>query len=130
MTHKQIQDDVIKKYRIDLCDGTKCLDGDWHRTHAHVRSRRVCKWKRANSARSTFTLLHEVGHIENNESWMRRAEEEYYATQWAAERAREYGIEIPEELRELYQDYIDREKARGKRRGGQGYGALQVDWGD
>ena len=128
MTHKQIQDDVIKKYRIDLCDGTRCIDGDWSRTHAHVRSRRVCKWKQANSARSTFTLLHEVGHIETTKAGMRRAEEEYFATQWAIERAKEYELDIPENIRKDYQDYIDREVARGKRRGGLGYGDLRLTW--
>lgn len=119
-----IQNEVIQKYRIDICDGTKCKDGDWSRTHAHVKIRRVCKWKQANSIQSTFTLFHEIGHIETTKSSMRRAESEYYATVWALERCKEYGLTVPEKVIKDYQDYIDMEIARGKRRGGSGYGRL------
>lgn len=125
MTYAQIQDHVIKKYRIDICDGTKCKN-DWQRTHAHVKQRRVCKWKRANSIQSTFTLLHEVGHIETTKAGMRRAEEEYYATVWALERCKEYGITVPQKTIDLYQEYIDYTKDRGERRGGSGYGSLSL----
>lgn len=128
MNYIDVQNEVIRKYRVDLCDGSKCKDGDWSRTHAHPRERRVCKWKQKNSIQSTFTLLHEVGHIETKKSKMRRAESEYYATVWAIERCREYGIEVPERSRKLYQDYIDREVDRGKRRGGTGYGNLVLSW--
>ena len=121
MTYLQIQNDIIRKYRVDLCNGTKCKN-DWSRTHAHVKKRRVCKWKRANSFQSTFTLLHEVGHIETTRSGMRRCEEEFYATVWALERCREYGLKVPEKTIRVYQDYIDVEKVRGIRRGGVGYG--------
>lgn len=127
MTHYEIQQEVIEKYRVDICDGTKCRN-DWQRTHAHVKQRRVCKWKRANSIKSTFTLLHEVGHIETTKSRMRRAEEEFYATEWAIERCKEYGLTIPDSIKTLYQDYIDMEVERGERRGGTGYGNLQLHW--
>ena len=112
-----IQNEVISKYRVDICDGTKCKD-DWHRTHAHVKQRRVCKWKQANSIQSTFTLLHEIGHIETTTSKMRRCESEYYATVWAINVCKEYNLEIPESIQKLYQDYINREHDRGVRRGG------------
>lgn len=127
MTHKEIQQEVIEKYRVDICDGTKC-ENDWGRVHAHVKERRVCKWKQANSIKSTFTLLHEVGHIETTKSRMRRAESEYFATVWAIERCREYGLQIPDSIRKLYQDYIDRTADRGVRRGGTGYGDFQLHW--
>lgn len=127
MTHAQIQAEIIAKYRVDICDGTKCKN-DWRRTHAHVKQRRVCKWKQANSILSTFTLLHEVGHIETTKSWMRRAEEEYYATEWAIERCKEYGLKIPDTIRKLYDDYIEMEKDRGQRRGGTGYGDYTLNW--
>lgn len=125
MTHSEIQADVICKYRIDICDGTKCSN-DWQRTHAHVKERRVCKWKKANSIQSTFTLLHEVGHIMTTTSKMRRAESEYHATVWAIEKAEEYGITIPQSIIDRYQRYIDMELDRGKRRGGSGYGSLKL----
>ena len=117
MKYKEIQDKVIKEYRVDLCDGTKCSN-DWCRTHAHVKKRRVCKWKQTNSVQSTFTLFHEIGHIETTKSYMRRCEEEYYATLWAIERCKEYGIAIPEKVIRDYQAYIDMEHDRGVRRGG------------
>lgn len=125
MSHYEIQEDIIRKYRVDICDGSKCKN-DWRRTHAHVKERRVCKWKRASSVQSTFTLLHEVGHIETTTSGMRRCESEYFATVWALERCREYGIKVPEKTIRAYQDYIDREKDRGVRRGGSGYGNLSL----
>ena len=113
-----IQNEVISKYRIDICDGTKCKDGDWQRAHAHPRQRRVCKWKQTNSIASTFTLLHEIGHIEANHGKMRRCEEEYHATVWALEKCKEYGLQVPKKTLILYQDYINREHDRGRRRGG------------
>lgn len=133
MKFTEIQNEVIKKYNIDLCDGTKCKDGDWSRTHAHPKQRRVCKWKQSNSIVSTLTLFHEIGHIENNNSKMRRCEEEYYATVWAIDRLREYGIldKVSVKQKELYQDYIYNELARGIRRGGKGYPTkdeLTLDW--
>ena len=123
MKYIRIQNEVIKKYNIDLCDGTKCKDGDWSRTHAHIRQRRVCKWKQSNSIVSTFELFHEIGHIENNNSTMRRCEQEYYATVWAIDKLREYGIldKLSTKQKELYQNYIYRELDRGIRRGGKGY---------
>lgn len=112
-----IQNEIIKKYRVDICDGTKCKN-DYRRTHAHVKIRRVCKWKQVNSFESTFTLLHKVGHIETTTSKMRRCEEEFYATVWAIEKCKEYGLEIPDKTLKLYQDYINMEHDRGIRRGG------------
>lgn len=126
MNYKDIQNEVIKKYRIDICDGTRCKDGDWSRTHAHQKQRRVCKWKQANSIQSTFTLLHEIGHIVNNSSWMRRAEQEFYATKWAIKECKQYGIEVPQKLIKEYQDYIDMTLDRGVRRGGEDYSKLKL----
>lgn len=122
MNYIQIQNEVIKKYKIDLCDGTKCKDGDWSRMHAHIKLRRVCKWKQKNSIQATFDLLHEIGHIETTKSYMRRSEEEYYATVWAINKCKEYNISIPEKIIKDYQDYINEEVVRGKRRYGSGYG--------
>lgn len=127
MAYKQIQDEIITNYRIDICDGTKC-ENDWRRTHAHPQKRRVCKWKPVNSIQSTFTLLHEVGHIETYKSTMRRAESEYYATEWAIKKCHEYGLTVPSSIREAYQNYINMEIDRGKRRGGSGYGNLTLQW--
>ncbi len=117
MKYLELQREIIARYDIEICDGTLCRD-DWHRTHAHVAERRVCKWEAKNSVLSTFTLLHEIGHIETSKRTMRRCESEYFATVWALRCAREYGIEIPEKLIDRYQNYIMLEYTRGIRRGG------------
>ena len=125
MSYIDIQNEVISKYKIDICDGTKCKN-DWRRTHAHVKERRVCKWKQANSVQSTFKLFHEIGHIMTTKSTMRRAESEYYATVWAMEEMKKYGLEVPQKTIDEYQEYIDMEIDRGIRRGGSGYGKLKL----
>lgn len=112
-----IQNEVIQKYRIILDEHSTC----WGRMHAHVKERKICKWHQANSIASTFDLFHEIGHIETTKGWMRRCEEEYYATVWAIEKAHEYGLTIPEHIIKEYQDYIDDELAKGIRRHGSGY---------
>ena len=133
MTLIEIQNEVIKKYRIDICDGTRCKDGDWDRTHAHPKQRRVCKWRQTASIRSTFDLFHEIGHIENNNSKMRRCEEEYHATVWAIEKMKEYGIadKISGVIKKDYQWYIHNELDRGLRRHGKDYPTreeLTLEW--
>lgn len=117
MNYIQIQEDAIRKYRVTINTTSKC----WRRMHAHIKSRTICKWRPVNSAKATFELLHEIGHIETTTSKMRRCEEEYHATAWALERCREYGVTVPKNLIDLYQAYIDRELDRGIRRGGVGY---------
>lgn len=120
MTYIEIQNEIIKRYRVNIDTYSLCRQ----RMHAHVKERRICKWKQTNSVQATFDLLHEVGHIETTKSWMRRAEQEYYATVWAIERCREYGIKIPLKVWERYQNYIIREADRGYRRGGRNYGDI------
>lgn len=127
MTLKEIQQDAILRYNITINTKSTC----WGRTHAHIKGRMICKWKPKRSIHSTFTLLHEIGHIETNKFNMRRCEQEFYATQWAVDRFHEYGLEIPDSIRETYQDYIDEELARGLRRGGKNYPeSLKVKWGN
>ena len=75
---------------------------------------------------ATFDLLHEVGHIETTTSGMRRYEAELYATQWALDRCREYGIVIPRKTYEAYREYIQRTLDRGVRRGGSGYPKMDL----
>lgn len=117
MNIKELQDEIIKEYRITIVENSTCR----RRTHVHVKQRKICKWKQKSSIKSTFTLLHEIGHCENNNSKMRRCEEEYYATQWALDKCREYNIDVPEKIIDIYQKYIYRELDRGLRRGGIGY---------
>ena len=113
----EIQNELISQYRVKLDPHSTC----WMRTHAHVKERRICKWCQRNSISSTFTLMHEIGHLETTKSRMRRCESEYYATQWAIDKAREYGLEIPDKIIAEFQEYIDMELRRGLRRHGTGY---------
>lgn len=114
----EIQNEVIKKYKIKLCYGDLCKN-DWGRTHAHIKRRTVCKWKQKNSVQSTFDLLHEIGHIMTTKGHYRRCEAEYYATLWALKVAREdYGLIIPNSTVQAYNKYIAMEHDRGTRRGG------------
>lgn len=122
MTYKEIQEDVIRRYNIKIETNSKC----WGRMHAHVRERKICKWKPKNSVQATFDLLHEIGHIETTKSGMRRMEAELYATLWACDRCREYGIKIPPKTWEGYRDYIYMERDRGIRRGGKGYPDIEL----
>ncbi|MBR5227544.1 MAG: hypothetical protein IKV94_02795 [Clostridia bacterium] len=116
-TNRQIQDDLIKQYKITIEPNSKC----YGRTHVHIKKRTICKWKQTNSIVSTFTLLHEIGHCENNNSKMRRCEEEYNATQWALDKCVELNIDVPLKIIQKYQRYIYNELARGLRRNGSGY---------
>lgn len=122
MNYKDIQKEVIERYRVKIDTNSSC----WGRMHAHVKERRICKWKAKNSIQATFDLFHEIGHIETTTSKMRRMESELYATLWAFDRCREYGLKIPAKTFELYRDYIWRELERGKRRGGTGYPEIDL----
>lgn len=117
MTFRQIQDEIVERYRVNLDEHSTC----YGRMHAHVKERRVCKWHQKNSIQATFDLFHEIGHIETTKSKMRRCESEYHATVWAIERCKEYGLTIPKKTLNNYQRYIFDELDRGIRRGGRNY---------
>lgn len=123
MTYIEIQNEVIKKYKVVIVENSTCKT----RTHAHCDgTRRICKWKQANSLKSTFTLLHEIGHIMTKTSKMRRCESEYYATIWALERCKEYGLNVIINIIYEYQRYIYMELDRGIRRGGTYDGTFDI----
>lgn len=117
LNYLDLQKEVIEKYRITIVENSKCRS----RMHAHVKQRKVCKWKPMSSSKATFELLHEIGHCETFKGWMRRCESEFYATQWALDRCKEYGVDVPDNLVENYQRYVYRELDRGLRRGGSNY---------
>ena len=114
MDYTTIQNEVIQKYNIKIETDSKC----WKRTHAHIDgSRRVCKWNQANSYASTFTLFHEIGHIETHKKSYKRYEQEYYATTWGTDKMKEAGLPIKRKKVQKYKDYIRRTYERGIRRG-------------
>ena len=111
-----VQIRAISEYHISVSDD--CIHGHHTRVHAHPKERHICKWRYKNSYRNTLTLLHEIGHIENNWPGMKRAWQEYHATTWAIDKLKEYGLPINEDYIFRYQRYIITEIARGRRRGG------------
>ncbi len=137
MDYIGIQKEVIEKYDITLCNGTM-NDGNtcphaWRRTHSCNMARKIYKWNFKNSIEATLNLFHEIGHQEMRTGRMRRCESEYYATVWAIDKLKEYGIlnRVPEKQKELYQNYIYTELDRGLRRGGKNYPTKQtlaLDW--
>lgn len=112
-----IQNEVIKDCKVKINTNSKCHS----RTHAHIKTKTICKWKQQNSIQSTFTLFHEIGHIRTYHSSMRRCESEYYATIWAIEKFKEYDLIVPESILDKYQRYIYMELDRGLRRHGKNY---------
>jgi len=114
---KDLQDEIIKQYKMTINEHSTC----YSRTHVHVQKRMICKWKQSSSIKSTFTLLHEIGHCENNNSKMRRCEQEFYATKWALDKCKELNIKVPDKIVACYQKYVYRELDRGLRRYGVGY---------
>lgn len=122
----EIQKEMLKRYNVAICDG-KCNGKEcphaWRRTHSCRMARKIYKWDFKNSIRATFDLFHEIGHQETTTNKMRRCESEYFATVWAINKMKEYGLvdKIDDKTKKLYQDYILRERNRGLRRGGKGY---------
>lgn len=121
MTYSEIQKDILSRTLVKV--SPVCIKGCKSRMHAHLKERTVCKWIPKNSVQCTFDLFHEIGHIMTNNSSMRRCEEEYSATQWAIDSLKSYGVTIPKRTIDAYQDYINDELNRGKRRGGSNYPA-------
>ena len=115
MTYTEIQNELIAKYNVTIVDKSTC----WARTHAHCfdGTRRICKWNRAESYASLFTLCHEIGHLETTLKGMLRCEEESLATKWGIAKIKEYGLPIKRRYLNEYKRYIKRAYDRGVRRG-------------
>ena len=110
----EIQNKEIKLWNITNDKNSTC----WSRTHAHCDgTRRICKWKQANSYISLFTLLHEIGHIETDKKGMKRAEQESCATKWAVLRLKSLNIPIKRKVVSKYKAYTLTTYNRGLRRG-------------
>ena len=54
-----------------------------------------------------FEMLHEIGHILNNNNSMKKCEREYYATVWAIKESKKYNLNISNNCKRLYQNYIN-----------------------
>jgi len=53
-----------------------------------------------------FAFLHEIGHVLTNKPNQKRYLQEYLATQWAIEEAKNIGFDVPNNFIKIYQDYI------------------------
>jgi hypothetical protein len=54
-----------------------------------------------------FEMLHEIGHILNNDDSMKKCEREYNATVWAIKESKKYRLNISNNCKKLYQNYIN-----------------------
>ena len=104
---------LIKKYDVVLDPNSAC----WARTHAHPKTRRICKHTPKNSYQSLFTLLHEIGHIETYRPKLKRCESESLATEWAVRELRQLGLPVKRKVVDKYKQYIKMTYERGLRRG-------------
>ena len=53
-----------------------------------------------------FAFLHEVGHVLTNKPYQKRCLQEYLASQWALEEAKNFQFYVSEDIIDLYQRYI------------------------
>ncbi len=53
-----------------------------------------------------LAFLHEIGHVMTNTPNMKRYYQEYLATQWALDEAKEIGFDVPRSYIGVYQRYI------------------------
>ena len=54
-----------------------------------------------------FEMLHEIGHVLNNNDYMKKCEREYYATMWAINESKKYKLNISNDCKKMYQNYIN-----------------------
>ena len=106
--------EYLRKHEIELRTNSVC----WSRPHAHVKGRIICKMALPRGRVSFFHFLHEVGHIAHPKGGVGyRAQEEYWATEYAKDEMRKCGISVPRKTLAEYSDYIQRTLDRGIRRG-------------
>ena len=108
-----LQETMIAKYGIKVTVMSPC----WQRTHIHIKTRMLCKWKQKNSYDSTFILFHEIGHVMTTTPNMKRCEKESEATRWAVNQFRELGIPIRRKVVSKYKKYVRMSYERGVARG-------------
>lgn len=112
--YKELSEQMISKFNINIVQQSTC----WSRMHAHCDgTRRICKWIPAESYRSLYDLLHEIGHIETNKAGMKRCEQESEATLWANAHIKELGLPLKRKIINKFKKYIRRTYDRGIRRG-------------
>lgn len=96
-----LQERLLREHDVILCDGT--IDGikcQFHSITVHrcafhkgPENRRIRNWKQENTVKSTFVLLHEIGHLYGRYDY--KVEDEYKATEWALRRCLELHL-IPD----------------------------------
>lgn len=103
-----VVDNTIEKTNDEL-DGIIAKSNENYYAYAEITNKKVyLKLKCIENPNNIdlFSILHEIGHIETNLSYMWRVEQEYLATQWALDHCDMYGITVSRELLEQQQNYI------------------------
>ena len=98
---------------IQWCKG-ECGRNSHRRAFADPKSRTVHMSHKVTQRSVLLTGLHEIGYIVANTPDMKRWQREKTATQWAYERMKELGINVPRQARQDYRDYVGRMKQWGK----------------
>lgn len=86
-----------------------CAEPGSHKRGFAVKKTRTVHLARGYATRSTLhRLLHEIGHVVNDEAGMKRWEREAAANRYAAERMRAYGLSIPRKVTHSANAYVGR----------------------
>ena len=131
-----VQEQLIREYDVVLCDGTfngracEYRNMTAHRCAYHNgdRNRRVRNWRQENTLKSTFILLHEIGHLYGRYEY--KVEDEYKATEWALRWCRELHLIPDRDMITSKQISINRvyDKYAEKFRGFDLFGLEKPDW--
>ena len=102
----------LDAHGIRWCTG--CDEYNGHRRGFAIRKDRTVHLESQIATRSSLhRALHEVGHIVNDESGMRRFQKEEAANRYAARRMRELGVSIPRKVAASGRRYVARMKRWG-----------------
>ena len=105
--------DELDSNKIAWC--TRCDDKRSHHRGFAVKATRTVHLDRMISTRSTLhRALHEIGHIVNDETGMKRWQQEKAANDFAERRMRDIGIPLPRAEVARGRAYVRRMKRWGK----------------
>lgn len=110
---KVVFDSICKKYGNDIWIHTGPKRGVFY---SRIISREVVipeECYKEPDDWDLFALLHEIGHVLTNTDRMKRCEQEYFATKWALNVAKEMCIKVSKETIDIYQEYIWEWRERG-----------------
>lgn len=113
MTYLELFQAELDANKIEWCKS--CLLYNSHKRGFATKGTRVVHLDRAISTRSTLHRgLHEIGHLVDDETGMKRWEREQAANEYAARRMREMNISVPRVKAAKGRAYVSRMKRWGR----------------